>query len=171
MPAARAALRTGPTSAFDGVMSDEILRTAQQTIGEVAAPTAETETEQILKTITASVESVARGERKTVGIPTGLTALDSATGGLKPGKLLVIGARTSVGKTALAHQIACHTGMSGYPTVFMSMEMDADEMALRMLARETGIDMTRIDEARDLSDPEIEHLDAVRTSLSEKVPL
>lgn len=158
-------------AAFDGVDADEMLRVAQTEVSAVASPRADAETEQILKTITASVESVARNERKTVGIPTGLTQLDSVTGGLKPGKLIVIAARTSVGKTALAHQIACHTGMSGYPTVFMSMEMSADEMALRMLARETGIDMRRIDEARDLSDQEIEVLDAVRTSLSNEVPL
>jgi replicative DNA helicase len=158
-------------AAFDGTDSDEILRVAQMEVSAVASPRADSETEQITKTLTTSLSSVFKGERKTTGISTGLTELDAITGGLKPGKLLVIGARTSVGKTALAHQIACHTGLSGYPTVFMSMEMDADEMALRMLARESGIDMRRIDEARDLSNPEVETLDTIRMSIAETVPL
>lgn len=158
-------------AAFDGVDSDEMLRVAQTEVSEVASPRADAETEQILKTVTSSLNSVFRNERKTVGISTGLMELDAVTGGLKPGKLIVIGARTSVGKTALAHQVACRSGLSGHPTVFLSMEMSADEMALRMLARETGIDMRRIDEAQDLSNDEVERLDAVRTSIAETVPL
>lgn len=158
-------------AAFDGVEADEILRIAQTQIAGVASPKSETETSTVVKTIRDALGTIFRSERKTTGISTGLIELDAITGGLKAGKLMVIGARTSVGKTALAHQIACYTGLCGYPTVFMSMEMSADEMALRMLARESGIDMRRIDESVDLSNDEIEKLDTLGQSISETAPL
>lgn len=76
------------------------------------------------------------------GVPTGIEALDEElNGGLRPGKVIVIAARPSVGKTALALQIGKHVAMNEDRTVLvLSQEMEASECMDRLVANEGGID-------------------------------
>lgn len=74
----------------------------------------------------------AAGERRGVG--TGLVDLDRLLGGLRAGQLDVIGARPSVGKTALAFGIALHVAVHEGPVLFLSAEMSRLELALRTFA-------------------------------------
>ena len=48
-------------------------------------------------------------KRSIVGVPTGLTALDEMLGGLHKSDLVILAGRPSMGKTALATNIAYHT--------------------------------------------------------------
>lgn len=54
-------------------------------------------------------------------------------GGFAPGNLVILAARPSVGKTAIALQMARHAAMGGIPATFVSLEMSADELAQRMV--------------------------------------
>lgn len=65
-------------------------------------------------------------------------------GGLKPGKLVVLAARPSVGKTSLAGQIAKRLASDGLPTLFLSQEMEADEVAERSLANQARVNYSAI---------------------------
>lgn len=68
------------------------------------------------------------------GIPTGFTDLDELTGGLHPSELIILAARPSMGKTALAMNIAEHVAVkANVPTLFVSLEMSRQELAQRML--------------------------------------
>src|SRR3954466_8697999 len=68
------------------------------------------------------------------GVPTGYTKLDQMTSGLQGGDLIVIAGRPSMGKTALALNIAEHVAVSqGLPVAIFSMEMSASQLATRML--------------------------------------
>lgn len=68
------------------------------------------------------------------GMPTGFSDLDSMTGGLHPGELVILAARPSMGKTALAANIAEHVSADGgATTLFVSLEMSRLELAERML--------------------------------------
>ncbi len=68
------------------------------------------------------------------GIPTGFTDLDELTGGLHPSELIILAARPSMGKTALAMNIAEHVAVkASVPTLFVSLEMSRQELAQRML--------------------------------------
>lgn len=68
------------------------------------------------------------------GMATGFTDLDSLTGGLHEGELVIIAGRPSMGKTALATNIADHMAIeTGRPTLFVSLEMSRLELAERML--------------------------------------
>ncbi len=68
------------------------------------------------------------------GIPTGFTDLDNLTGGMHGSELIILAARPSMGKTALATNIADHaTVKAGTTTLFVSLEMARLELAQRML--------------------------------------
>jgi replicative DNA helicase len=68
------------------------------------------------------------------GIATGFTDLDRMTSGLQPGDLVIIAGRPSMGKTALALNIAEHVALSEkMPAAIFSMEMSGPQLVMRML--------------------------------------
>ncbi len=76
-----------------------------------------------------------------VGIYSGFTDLDNLTGGLHDSELVILAARPSMGKTALATNIAEYVTIeSNVPTLFVSLEMAQLELAQRMLCSQGKID-------------------------------
>jgi len=68
------------------------------------------------------------------GIPTGFADLDQKTAGLQPGDLIIVAGRPSMGKTAMALNVAEHVGIDlGLPVAVYSMEMSGEQVAMRML--------------------------------------
>jgi replicative DNA helicase len=96
----------------------------------------------------ASFETIERAhERKQLitGVPSGFSDLDEITAGFQPGDLVIIAARPSVGKTALALNIAQHVGTKTGRTVgIFSLEMSKEQLFLRMLTSEAHIDSHRL---------------------------
>lgn len=83
---------------------------------------------------------VAAQSSAVTGVPTGLQQLDIATAGLQPGNLIVLAARPSMGKSALATTVIHHVaGLTGKPSALFSLEMSKAEVDQRLLALETGI--------------------------------
>jgi replicative DNA helicase len=81
-----------------------------------------------------------RGQHIT-GIETGFVDLDNMTSGLQPGELVVIAARPSLGKTALALNIAAHAAIKHNKTVgLFSLEMSKESLVIRLLCSEAEID-------------------------------
>jgi len=75
----------------------------------------------------------------------GLKSIDSMLGGFKPGELIIIGARPSVGKTAVGLQSALHMTMSKNLSVaFFSLEMSAQSLGIRLLSMCTGINQRKL---------------------------
>lgn len=69
------------------------------------------------------------------GIPTGLKRLDELTGGLQPSDLIILAARTSVGKSSLALNIIDSVARrENRPVLLFSVEMSKEQVAGRMLA-------------------------------------
>jgi replicative DNA helicase len=69
------------------------------------------------------------------GIPTRFPTMDKAlSGGLKPGTLIPLAARTSVGKTSLAVQIGLNVAKQGHAALLLSQEMETGEIVDRMVA-------------------------------------
>lgn len=75
-----------------------------------------------------------------VGVGTRLPDLDRLTHGWKPGELVVIGARPSVGKTSFALDCALAAADLG-PALFVSLEMTAKQLRRRLLAREAEVNL------------------------------
>lgn len=87
------------------------------------------------------INDLAEG-RITPGVPTRFPGFDRLFGGgLKPGKLVVIAARPSIGKTALALAIAEAFASQGHPAGVWSLEMERQELAQRLLAMLGEIDL------------------------------
>jgi replicative DNA helicase len=75
-----------------------------------------------------------------LGIPTGLAGLDTLLGGFQPSDLVILAARPSVGKTSLALNVALHAAIQEKKRVaIFSLEMSREQLALRLLSSETGI--------------------------------
>jgi replicative DNA helicase len=88
------------------------------------------------------MQAVADGEAP--GLPTGLTGLDHKLGGLRAGTVIVIAARPSMGKTALALGIAEHVAAELGPVQVFSMEMPAEDLAVRSLARASSVSVEKL---------------------------
>lgn len=80
------------------------------------------------------------------GVPTGFTDLDIITAGLQPSDLIVLAARPSMGKTALALNIAAYAAMDADQprgVAFFSLEMSKEQLVLRLLCSEARVDSAR----------------------------
>ena len=85
-----------------------------------------------------------RGQSIT-GLPSGFADLDELLSGLQPNALLVLGARPSAGKTALALGIATHAALEAQrPVLLFSLEMSKLELTQRMLCSEARVDSKRV---------------------------
>jgi replicative DNA helicase len=88
------------------------------------------------------------------GVPTGYTRIDQMTSGMQPGDLVIVAARPSMGKTALALNIAEHVAVgNGLPVAVFSMEMSATQLAMRMLGSIARVDQHKMRTGR-LNDKE-----------------
>ena len=88
------------------------------------------------------------------GVPTGYTKLDEMTSGLQGGDLIIVAGRPSMGKTALALNIAEHVAVdNGLPVAIFSMEMSSTQLAMRMLGSIAHVDQHKMRTGR-LNDKE-----------------
>jgi replicative DNA helicase len=91
----------------------------------------------------------AEGPEGIMGVPTGFLDLDKAIGGLQAGNLIVVAARPSMGKTALALCMAEHAALTQERSVaIFSLEMSGDELIQRLLASTAIVDAGRIRSGR-----------------------
>ena len=100
------------------------------------------------------VQEMADNPNDVTGVPTGFYDLDRITAGLQGGDLIVLAARPSMGKTALAINIAEHVALNeGLPVAVFSMEMGAAQLAVRIVGSIGRIDQSHLRTGR-LTDEE-----------------
>jgi replicative DNA helicase len=91
------------------------------------------------------IDARMRGEHALGGVESGFAELDELTGGLHNSELIVVAARPSMGKTALAMNIAAHVAMDqNLPTLFTSLEMSSLELADRLLCAAARVNGHRL---------------------------
>ncbi|MEK7509329.1 MAG: replicative DNA helicase [Patescibacteria group bacterium] len=102
------------------------------------------------------------------GIPTGFPALDNMLSGLQESDLVILAARPSMGKTALALDIARQTATKHQTAVgIFSLEMSSQQLVDRMLAAQAGVNAWRLRTGKISRDDEYERLQAGIAELSE----
>ncbi|MDP3653669.1 MAG: replicative DNA helicase [Rhodoferax sp.] len=100
------------------------------------------------------VTEMADNPNEVTGVPTGFYDFDRMTAGLQAGDLIVLAARPSMGKTALAINIAEHVALNeGLPVAVFSMEMGAAQLAVRIVGSIGRIDQGHLRTGK-LSDDE-----------------
>lgn len=81
------------------------------------------------------------------GVPTGYKDLDNILAGLQRSDLIVLAARPSMGKTALALNLAHNVAVkSAQPVLFFSPEMSKEQLVDRLLAAEAGVDAWNLEQ-------------------------
>jgi replicative DNA helicase len=87
------------------------------------------------------LEKIFSEGRRITGLATGYSGLDNETAGLQPSELIILAARPSMGKTALALNIAGNVALRHKePVAIFSLEMSKESLLLRMLASEARVD-------------------------------
>ena len=93
-----------------------------------------------------TIQKAIKNRNETTGVQSGFKGLDEKTDGFHGGEMVVLAARPSMGKTALALNIAeaAILNENPVPTLFFSLEMSAEQLAMRMICSNGRISMTRI---------------------------
>jgi len=91
------------------------------------------------------LEAIYERGQSITGLPTGFSHLDELLSGLQPNALYVVGARPSMGKTALALCMASHAALHAKrPVLLFSLEMGQLELVQRLLCAEARVDSKRL---------------------------
>lgn len=120
----------------------QLVERAQQLIFEVAQDTHSGELVQLASILHDQIDALeqqALHGSTVTGTPTGFRDIDELTGGLQSGNLIIIAARPSMGKSALATNIAENAALQGYPVAIFSLEMSKTELAQRFISSQAKI--------------------------------
>jgi len=99
------------------------------------------------------IEEVYKSKNALTGIPTGFDKLDEMTTGFQPADFIIIGARPSVGKTALALNMAAHIAFrKNIPIAFFSLEMTDVSLAQRLLSSSAQVEGNKMRSGHMTSD-------------------
>ncbi|WP_286952648.1 MULTISPECIES: replicative DNA helicase [Aminobacterium] len=125
---------------------DEILEEAEKAVFEIAQKRNRTNFRPISDVLGKTFQIIETQYRKSdqdvIGFSTGFYQFDRMTGGLQPGSLNIIAARPSMGKTALALNIAQYGGVERKePILIFSLEMSAEQLVQRMLGSEAKVNI------------------------------
>ena len=100
---------------------------------------------EIINQTVDAIERLYHSSGSYTGVPSGFADLDNLTSGFQNSEFVVIGARPSVGKTALALTMAAHVAVQQRkPVGFFTLEMSAVALMQRLLAAEARLDSNRI---------------------------
>ncbi|MFM9059307.1 MAG: replicative DNA helicase [Planctomycetaceae bacterium] len=135
--------------AYDGADEPrELLARAETRIFAILERRSSTEAkpiEKVLEDVMVRMDARMRHEHAIGGVETGFTDLDSLCGGLHNSELAILAARPSMGKTALAMNIAEHVAINlRKPVLFVSLEMACLELADRLLCSAAQVNGHRL---------------------------
>ncbi|MCK4619307.1 MAG: replicative DNA helicase [Desulfobacterales bacterium] len=127
---------------------DEIIDFAESSIFEISKNKHKQSFYRISEIIDGNIETLEerQGNKALVtGVPTGFTRLDNLTSGLQKSELIILAARPSMGKTALALNIARNAAVdANVPIAMFSLEMSKEQLSMRLLCSEARIDSSRL---------------------------
>jgi replicative DNA helicase len=128
--------------------ADDIVEYAEASIFEVTQKKARQAFYPLSKLIDGNIDFLEEKQKNkslVTGVPTGFTQLDNLTSGLQNSDLIILAGRPSMGKTALALNIARNAAVDGgVPVAIFSLEMSKEQLSLRMLCAEARIDSSRL---------------------------
>jgi len=158
----RALIRAGAEIIRSGYAEEEeasgAIAEAEKKIFEIMRQGARSSVKDIKEVVESVFSNIQRTKQE--GLPaasvmSGFTDLDNLTGGFQPGSFVVIAARPSVGKTALALNIATHAAVfDDVPTMIFTLEMSAEQIASRMLSALSRVNVRELEKSRKIENTE-----------------
>ncbi|NOX49308.1 MAG: replicative DNA helicase [Gammaproteobacteria bacterium] len=132
----------------DGRDSTALVEMAEKSVFEIAEQRSKDggpeKVAPLLSRAVEKVEYLFNTKGAITGVATGFADLDKRTAGLQSSDLVIVAARPSMGKTALAINMVEHAVMSGKAVLVFSMEMPSEQIVMRMLSSLGRIDQTRL---------------------------
>lgn len=155
-----------------GYDTDTLLNEAESKIFNVANSKMKTqyyEVKDLTKDYFKRMEALQNNKGKVIGVGSGFKDLDDLTGGFKPGQLILIAARPSMGKTALAMNIAKNSAIKfGNCVAVFSLEMSKEEVMGRLIGSEARVDISRLNSGQ-INDGEYINLTNAASKLSDSM--
>lgn len=132
-----------------GLDSDDLLQLAEKRVAEIAEDRPKEggliEVNSLLKEAVTKIDELFRSGSDITGVPSGITDLDQRTSGWQPGELIILAARPSMGKTALAlNFVESAMFQQPKPVLVFSMEMPAYALIMRMMSSVGRIDQGKM---------------------------
>ena len=116
-----------------------------------------------------NIEETASSKKNVLGVPTGFIDLDRFVGGFRPGQLIILAARPAMGKTSFALNLAANAAIrSDMKVGIFTMEMEADELLMRMLSSASEVNMENILKGFGMDEKKIMRIAGAAEVLSEK---
>ena len=132
----------------DGNTLENILDTSEKLIYDISQKRRMRDYEDIRDTVMKvldNIDAASKNSGSVTGISTGYYDLDYKTAGFQKSDLLLLAARPSMGKTALALNIAEHVILKEkIPTVFFSLEMSREQLVNRLISMNSRVDAQKI---------------------------
>ncbi|HBE90293.1 MAG: replicative DNA helicase [Candidatus Andersenbacteria bacterium RIFCSPHIGHO2_12_FULL_46_9] len=113
------------------------------------------------------IDKLHKGDKDLRGITTGIPQLDLKLAGWQKSDLIILAARPSMGKTALALDFARHAALSGVPVGIFSLEMSQEQLVDRMLAAHAHVDLWRMRTGKLETDGEYDDFSRLGEAMSE----
>ncbi len=145
-----------------GKTLEEILEFTEQNIFSVTQGRMRSHYHTMNEMAKDAVETIERlGDGQVVtGVPSGFMDLDRLTAGFQPSDLVIVAARPSMGKTALALNMASNAAKQGIPVGVFSLEMSKEQLVMRMLCSEARVDSHKLRTGAVFSQEKASLLDA-----------
>ena len=126
---------------------DEVVETSEKLLFDVTNRHVGTNFQPMDKLVIEAYDDIremAENKERYRGVRTGFPDIDDLFGGLRGGDLVVLAARPSLGKTALALNIASRAAQLGTSVAFFSLEMSASQLVQRVMSTETRINSKKM---------------------------
>ena len=141
---------SGSAFATDGRSAPELVDEAERLVFQIAERGSRGRAgfkslKQILPEAVDRIDVLHQSDGDITGIPSGYTEFDKLTAGLQAGDLIIVAGRPSMGKTALAVNIAENAAIgTKVPTAIFSMEMPSQQLAFRMISSLGRVDQSHL---------------------------
>jgi len=132
----------------DAVVRSDKASSIVLTLGEQRGSKEPAPISEVMGTVLEKLEKRIEAGGAISGLPTGFCDLDKATTGLHPGNLTVVAGRPAMGKTTLSVNIAENVAMAGGVALVFSLEMPADDLVERSMARAGSVNTQTLREGR-----------------------
>ncbi len=137
------------TRAFDPSYDvDELLDYSERMIFDLTYGTISNDAQpfnQVVDAVVKEIETISQSESHLTGVPSGYPSLDRVTGGWQKSDLIIVAARPSMGKTAFVVNMTRNLSVEyRKPVAFFTLEMPAEQIALRMMSIQAGIPMNKL---------------------------